>query len=201
MPLPFSSNSNIEFHSSSEKSKIVVEKQNRVTVPGMLSPNSGSKSMSSMPSPPSQANVSAAMQPVPVKDTPSLHSTKDAQVGRALWGSVWLVCMKSGRFQSKSTLLWVLISSDQPYPWPANPLSAQINTKCDPRLSLKMCIIYWLEFYSKYGHFSDKIGQICREIANIFLPGWILKAITEAMIVAKRTQLESHDRGLMHLRG
>ena len=84
VPLPFSSNSNIEFHSSSEKSKIVVEKQNRVTVPGMLSPNSGSKSMSSMPSPPSQANVSAAMQPVPVKDTSSLHSTKDAQVGRAL---------------------------------------------------------------------------------------------------------------------
>ena len=80
VPLPFSSNSNIEFHSSSEKSKIVVEKQNRVTVPGMLSPNSGSKSMSSMPSPPSQANLSAAMQPVTVKDTLSLHSIKDAQV-------------------------------------------------------------------------------------------------------------------------
>ncbi|XP_059138607.1 protein HIRA-like isoform X2 [Physella acuta] len=42
VPLPFSSNSNIEFHSSSELSKIVVEKQNRVTAPGMMSPSSGS---------------------------------------------------------------------------------------------------------------------------------------------------------------
>ncbi|KAI8749010.1 protein HIRA [Biomphalaria glabrata] len=50
VPLPFSSNSNIEFHSSSEKSKIVVEKQNRVTVPGMVSPSSGSKSTPSSPS-------------------------------------------------------------------------------------------------------------------------------------------------------
>ncbi|GFN92810.1 protein hira [Plakobranchus ocellatus] len=84
VPLPFNSNSNIEFHSSSEKSKIVVEKQNRVTVPGMLSPNSGSKSMSSMPSPPAQAGASVAMQPVPVKDIPSLHSTKDGQAQKAV---------------------------------------------------------------------------------------------------------------------
>lgn len=49
-PLPFTSSSpNIGFRSSSEKSKIVVEKQNRVTAPGMMSPSSGSKSM---PSPP-----------------------------------------------------------------------------------------------------------------------------------------------------
>ncbi|CAL1534335.1 unnamed protein product [Lymnaea stagnalis] len=54
VPLPFSSNSNIEFHTSSEKSKIVVERQNRVTAPGMLSPSSGSKSM---PSPPQTAEI------------------------------------------------------------------------------------------------------------------------------------------------
>ncbi|KAH9524197.1 hypothetical protein Btru_053770 [Bulinus truncatus] len=47
VPLPFSSSSNIEFHSSSEKSKIVIEKLNRVTIPGMISPTSGS-----IPSPP-----------------------------------------------------------------------------------------------------------------------------------------------------
>ncbi|XP_005111056.1 protein HIRA isoform X3 [Aplysia californica] len=58
VPLPFTSNSNIGFHSSSEKSKIVVEKQNRVTAPGMLSPSSGSKSM---PSPPISALAAAAV--------------------------------------------------------------------------------------------------------------------------------------------
>ncbi|GFS07299.1 protein HIRA [Elysia marginata] len=89
VPLPFNSNSNIEFHSSSEKSKIVVEKQNRVTVPGMLSPNSGSKSMSSMPSPPPQGNLSLAGQPTAVnaaaaKDNLSLHSLKDAQAQKAV---------------------------------------------------------------------------------------------------------------------
>ena len=51
---------------------------------------------------------------------------------------------------------------------------------------------------------------------NFFLPDWILKAITKAMIivtshtqlgsheatiVALRTQLASHDRGLAHLEG
>ena len=37
------------------------------------------------------------------------------------------------------------------------PFSAQINPECFPRLSLKMCLIYWLDFNSKHDHFSDKI--------------------------------------------
>ena len=61
-----------------------------------------------------------------------------------------------------------------------------------PRLSLKMCIIYLLDINCKHDHFSDEIEKICMEIANIFLPGWILKVIIKAMIVASPTQLGSH---------
>jgi len=65
-PLPFTSSSpNIGFHSSSEKSKIVVEKQNRVTAPGMMSPSS-----KSMPSPPlkdKDASGSASLPPTSTK--------------------------------------------------------------------------------------------------------------------------------------
>ena len=79
-----------------------------------------------------------------------------------------------------------------------NPLSAKGNPECVPRLPFKMCIIYSLDVDCKHDHFSDKIEYIYREIANIFLPGWILKAITKAMIVALHTQLGSHNRGLTH---
>ena len=38
-------------------------------------------------------------------------------------------------------------------------LCAQINPEFVPRLSLKMCIIYWLDVNNigLHGHFSDKI--------------------------------------------
>ncbi|BFZ18214.1 hypothetical protein BsWGS_21253 [Bradybaena similaris] len=75
VPVPFSINSNIEFHSKSEKSKIVVEKQNRVTAPGMLSPTSGSKSM---PSPPQTTlPVTSAVRDL------SAMSAKDNQAMRS----------------------------------------------------------------------------------------------------------------------
>ena len=61
-PLPFTSSSpNIGFHSSSEKSKIVVEKQNRVTAPGMMSPSS-----KSMPSPPLKDKDASGSASLPV---------------------------------------------------------------------------------------------------------------------------------------
>ena len=43
-------------------------------------------------------------------------------------------------------------------PWTesVNPLNAQINPECVPRLPLKICIIYWLEVNCKHDdHFSD----------------------------------------------
>uniref|UniRef100_A0A0B7A8U7 Protein HIRA n=1 Tax=Arion vulgaris TaxID=1028688 RepID=A0A0B7A8U7_9EUPU len=78
VPVPFSVNSNIGFHSSSEKSKIVVEKQNRVTAPGMLSPTSGSISMSSPPH--IAASISSAVRDLSgmsVKDSQALKTVNE----------------------------------------------------------------------------------------------------------------------------
>ena len=47
---------------------------------------------------------------------------------------------------------------------------------------------------------SLRYSTLYREITNIFLPGWILKAITKALLVASRSELGSHDRGLTHIR-
>ena len=41
-----------------------------------------------------------------------------------------------------------------------NPLSAQMNPECVPRLPVKMCIIYWLDINSNHDHFSDKIEYV-----------------------------------------